>query len=178
MSDNAKKHNNVNGTGALAKAPRSAGYKNQACAGRYQATDPHYSEVAPSGRSGQKRHRTPQKSDKTQYHHLRFGSINTRTAKDAIKLTELVSHSKYLKHDITFLQETHISGHQTFNFDDPHLNGWLVINSGLKNKARAGVGIIFSPNTKIHDIEVVLEGRILLVRATETNPKHEGQIKK
>ncbi len=83
-----------------------------------------------------------------------------------MKLTELVSHSKYLKHDITFLQETHISGHQHFTFDDPLRKGWLVINSGYKQKARAGVGIIFSPNAKIHDIEVVLEGRILLVRAT------------
>ncbi len=51
----------MNGTGGLVKAPRSAGYKYQACTGRYQTTDPHYSEVAPSGRSGQKGRRAPKK---------------------------------------------------------------------------------------------------------------------
>ena len=169
MSDNRENHNNVNGTGVLMKVPRSAGNKFQACAGRYRTTDPHYSEVAPSGRSGQKGHQNPPKSktvDSKQFQKLCFGSINTRTAKDAMKLTQLISHSKHLKHDITFLQETHITGHQHYKFDDPILKGWSFVNSGYKSKARAGVGIILSPDTEIHDINVVLEGKILLIKLT------------
>ena len=78
--------------------------------------------------------------------------------KDPIKLAQCISQCKFLKNDITFMQETHITGHQTTVFDDAQLKGWTFVNSGMKMKASAGVGIALSPNVKI------LEGRILSIR--------------
>ena len=63
------------------------------------------------------------------------------------------------------MQETHITGHHTKQIDDDHLNGWTFINSGLKVISSAGVGIALSPNVKLIDMEIILEGRILLARA-------------
>ena len=62
------------------------------------------------------------------------------------------------------MQETHITGHHTTKFYDEHLTGWTFINSGLKVKSSAGVGIALSPNVKLIDMEIILEGRILLAR--------------
>ena len=62
------------------------------------------------------------------------------------------------------MQETHIIGHQTTNFTDEHLNGWTFVNSGLKVKASAGVGIALSPNVKLEDVKNILDGRIILIR--------------
>ena len=62
------------------------------------------------------------------------------------------------------MQETHIIGYSTIVFDDDHLKGWTYINSGLKSKASAGVGISLSPNVKLVDITKILDGRILLER--------------
>ena len=82
--------------------------------------------------------------------------------KDPIKLAQCISQSKYLKHDITFMQETHIIGHSTIVFDDDQLKGWTYINSGLKSKASAGVGIALSPNVKLVDITNKLTGGYFL----------------
>ena len=73
-----------------------------------------------------------------------------------------------MKHGITFIQETHRIGNQTTVFDenDNELDVWTIINSGMKMKASAGVGIALSPNVRIVDVENILEGRILLVRLT------------
>ena len=85
--------------------------------------------------------------------------------KEQIKLAQCIPHWKFLKNDITFLQESHIIGHQTTTFKDTELEGWTYINSGMKTKASAGVGIALSPNVKIIDIDnSIFEGRILLVR--------------
>ena len=62
------------------------------------------------------------------------------------------------------MQETHIIGHDTIIFHDTELKGWQFINSAMKLKSRAGVGLILSPNVKIVDINNIFEGRILLVR--------------
>ena len=62
------------------------------------------------------------------------------------------------------MQETHIIGHNTIIFHDTDLNGWQFVNSGMKLKSRAEVGLILSPNVKIVDINNIFEGRILLVR--------------
>ena len=62
------------------------------------------------------------------------------------------------------MQETHIIGHQTTNFTDEHLNGWTFVNSGLKVKASAGVGVALSPNVKLEDVENILDGIIMLIR--------------
>ena len=43
-------------------------------------------------------------------------------------------------------------------------HGWTFINSGLKCKASAGVGMALLPDVKLIDIENILEGRILLAR--------------
>ena len=58
----------------------------------------------------------------------------------------------------------HHDRHQTTNFTDEHLNGWTFVNSGLKVKASAGVGIALAPNVKLEDVENILDGRILLIR--------------
>ena len=43
--------------------------------------------------------------------------------------------------------------------------GWKFIYSGLKSKAKAGVGIVLSPEVKLIDIDDnIFDGRILLVR--------------
>ena len=84
--------------------------------------------------------------------------------KDPLKLAQCISQCKVLKHHITFMQETHIIGHKTTIFEDDELKGWTFINSGLKGKASAGVGIALSPDVKLEDIENIIEGRILLAR--------------
>ena len=84
--------------------------------------------------------------------------------KDPMKLAQCISQCKFLKH-ITFIQETHIFGQNTIKFDDAELCGWTFINSGLRGKASAGVGIVLSPDVKLVDIDdTILDGRILLVR--------------
>ena len=146
---------------------RRAGYQGSRPSVRGQAevekyaTGHHYSEVTSSGWPKSKRHRT---HNNNFFHNICIGSINTRTIKDPMKLAPSISQCKFLKHDITFMQETHITGHQTTTFDDTELKGWTFINSGMKTKASAGVGIALSPNVKIIDINNILEGRILLVR--------------
>ena len=85
--------------------------------------------------------------------------------KDQMKLAQCVMQCKFLKHDITFMQETHILGQGTTKFKESEIEGWRYINSGLKSKASAGVGIVLSPDVKLIDInDTILDGRILLVR--------------
>ena len=147
---------------------RHAGYQGSRPSVRGQAevekyaTGHHYSEVASSGWSTDKRLRT----QNFKYHHeICIGSINTTTMKDPMKLAQCISQCKFLKHNITFIQETHIFGQKTTKFDDTELCGWTFINSGLKSKASAGVGIVISPDVKLVDIDdTILDGRILLVR--------------
>ena len=98
------------------------------------ATGHHYSEVTSSGWSKSKRYRT-EKNNSAFYHSILIGYINTTTMKDPLKLAQCISQCKFLKNDITFMQETHITGHHTTKFDDDHLNGWTFINSGLKVKS-------------------------------------------
>ena len=124
-------------------------------------TGHHYSEVASSGWSTHKRYRT---QNTEQHHKICIGSINTTTMKDPLKLAQCISQCKFLNHHITFMQETHITGHNTTIFDDTELNGWTFINSGLKGKASAGVGIVPSPDVELIDIENNIEGIILLAR--------------
>ena len=126
-------------------------------------TGHHYSEVASSGWPGN--HKRLQTQNNIHHHKICIGSINTTTLKDPIKLGQCISQCKFLKHSITFVQETHIFGRQTTKFDDAELSGWMFINSGLKSKSSAGVGIILSPEIKLIDIDDnILDGRILLVR--------------
>ena len=71
----------------------------------------------------------------------------------------------YLKRILfSFVQETHRTGQHTIEFNDSLLNGWKFINSGFQNKSSAGVGLIISPQSEIIDINVVMEGRILVVK--------------
>ena len=103
------------------------------------ATGHHYSEVTSSGwpnRKGTKLKTT----NKALFHHsVSIRSINTTTMKDPLKLAQCISQCKFLKNDITFMQKTHITGQQTTNFDDEHLNGWTFVNSGLKAKLVQGL---------------------------------------
>ena len=69
-----------------------------------------------------------------------------------------MSQCKFLKNDITFMQETHIIGNHTVIFDDTELKGWTFINSGMKAKASAGVGKALSQDVKIVDINNILDG--------------------
>ena len=127
-------------------------------------TGHHYSEVASSGWSGTKSSRT----HNTKHHHnICIGSINTTTMKDPMKLAPCISQCKFLKHSITFVQETHNFGQNVTKFENNELSGWKFINSGLKSKASTGVGIVFSPEVKLVDIDdTIIDGRILLVRIT------------
>ena len=81
--------------------------------------------------------------------------------KDPLKLAQCISQCKVLKHHITF---TYIIGHKTTIYDDDELIVWTFINSGLKGKPSAGVGIALAPDVKLLDIENFIEGRILLAR--------------
>ena len=79
-------------------------------------TGHHYSEVTPSGWSG---HKKRLQTHNTKHHHkICIGSINTTTMKDPMKLAQCISQCKFLKHSITFVQETHIFGRHTTKFDD------------------------------------------------------------
>ena len=129
------------------------------------ATGRHYSEVDSSGWSGIKSSRTRFNNIKHQQK-ICIGSINTTTLKDPMKLAQCISHCKFSKHSVTFIQETHIFGQHTIKFEnDGNLSGWTFINSGLKSKASAGVGIVLSPEVKLIDIDdKILDGRILIVR--------------
>ena len=97
---------------------RRAGYQGSRPSVRGQAevekyaTGHHYSEVTSSGWSKSKRYRT-QKNTNAFYHSILIGSINTTTMKDPLKLAQCISQCKFLKNDITFMQETHITGHHT-----------------------------------------------------------------
>ena len=97
---------------------RRAGYQGSRPSVRGQAevekyaTGHHYSEVTPSGWSTSKRYRT-QKNTNAFYHSILIGSINTTTMKDPLKLAQCISQCKFLKNDIIFMQETHITGHHT-----------------------------------------------------------------
>ena len=84
--------------------------------------------------------------------------------KDTMKFARSMSQCKFLKNDTTFMHETHIIENHTTIFDDTEIKGWTFINSGMKAKASAGVGIALSPNGKIVDICNILDGRIILVR--------------
>ena len=149
---------------------RRAGYQGSRPSVRGQAevekyvTGHHYSEETSSGWPKSKRRRTHKNKSNIFHHSVCIGSINTRTMKDPMKLAQCISQCKFLKNDITFIQETHIIGHNTIDFDDIDLKGWTFINSGMKIEASAGVGIALSPNVEIVDINNISEGRILLVR--------------
>ena len=130
--------------------------------GEKSVTGHHYSEVTSSGWPKSKRHRT--QNNNNFHHSIGLGSINTRTMKDPMKLAQCISQCKFLHNDITFMQETHITGFETITFHDTELKGWQFVNSGMKIKSRAGVGLALSPNVKIMDINNIIEGRILLVR--------------
>ena len=128
-------------------------------------TGRHYSGVASPGWPKPKRLRTHKIK---RNHNILIGSINTTTMKDPMKLAQCISECKFLKHSITFFQETHIFGQKEIPFDDKNdkeLCGWTFINSGLKSKASAGVGIALCPDVELIDIDNnILDGRILLVR--------------
>ena len=82
----------------------------------------HYSEVASSGWSIHKRHRT-----RYEHHYdICIGSINTTTMKDPLKLAQCIHQCKFLKHHITFFQETHITGHKTTILDYSDLK-WVDV---------------------------------------------------
>ena len=81
-----------------------------------------------------------------------------------MKLVQCLAQCKSLGHSLTFIQETHMIGNRTIPFEDKELSGWRFINSGLKNKAQAGVGIALAPDVELIDIENILDGRILLIR--------------
>ena len=98
-------------------------------------------------------------------HEMSFGTINCRTLKDDIMLAQAVTAAKSLKHDLTFVQETHRTGNERLDFVDK-LSGWCFINCGLKVKHAHGVGIIISPGVTIHDIEHIMPGRILYAMLT------------
>ena len=86
--------------------------------------------------------------------------------KDPLKLIECLCQCKKLNQQITFFQETHITGNQTIKFDNhDQLKGWTFINCGFKAKAYGGVGIALSPGTRVLDIDNAMNGRILLIRA-------------
>ena len=76
----------------------------------------HYSEVASSGRPQNKRQRTNEKT--TKFHRkISIGSINTTTTKDPLKLAQCILQCKTLNHSITFIQETHVCGKNTIEFE-------------------------------------------------------------
>ena len=95
---------------------------------------------------------------------FRIGTINVQTANDELKLAEYVIHVKNLQHDVCLFQETHMTGKDEIEFDDPVLKGWKFIYSGFKKKAQAGVGIALAPHVKLEDVMHVEAGRILGVR--------------
>ena len=102
--------------------------------GRHRQTGYDYSEVVSSGWANDKRYRTNKnktllqkhpicRTQNTEYYrNICIGSINTTTMKDPMKLAQCLSQCNVLKHQITFMQETHITGHNTTIFDDVELN--------------------------------------------------------
>ena len=102
---------------------------------------------------------------KSEINSLRVGSINMLTLKDEMKVPQAILQCKYLNHDLTFIQETHMTGSDTIKFESGECKGWSLIYSGFKQKHAAGVGIAVSPNVKVVDIDNAMEGRILIVRA-------------
>ena len=86
---------------------RRAGYQglrppvgSQAGVEKY-VTGHHYSEVTSSGWPGSnKRHRT--KNNNSFHHRVCIGSINTRTMKEELKLSQCILQCEFLKNDITF----------------------------------------------------------------------------
>ena len=112
-------------------------------------TGRHYSKVASSGWSQNKRLRTRNIKNTKFHRKISIGSINTTTMKDPMKLAQCIAQCKALDHSLTFIQETHLIGNRTIPFKDPELCGWRFINSGLKGKAKDGVGIALSPDVEL-----------------------------
>ena len=77
-----------------------------------------------------------------------IGTINVRTAKEELKLSEFVLQVKNNKNDICLFQETRINGDGEIEYDDPLLKGWQVLYSGFKKKSQAGVAIVLAPHVK------------------------------
>ena len=100
-----------------------------------------------------------------------IGTINLQTAKEELKLAEYVMHVKNNKNDICLFQETHKTGNDVIDFEDPVLKGWRVIYSGFKKKAQAGVAIVCAPHVTVEDEIFVKEGRIVGARVTVNGTK-------
>ena len=70
---------------------------------------------------------------------FRIGTINVRTAREEIKLTEYVTHAKNIKQDVCCFQETRRTGNGEIEYDDEILKGWKVFYSGFKQRSQGGV---------------------------------------
>ena len=135
--------------------------------GRHSASaKQHYSEVSSSG--CQRRHFKKGKESNLSFmpktKKISIGTINVNTCKDESMLFRTVKQCKALNQAFTFIQETHMSGCNTVEFEDDILKGWRFIYSGFPVKARAGVGIVLSPQVKLIEDKIWLEGRILSAR--------------
>ena len=100
-----------------------------------------------------------------------IGTINLQTAKEELKLAEYVMHVKNNKNDICLFQETHKTGNDVIDFEDPVLKGWRVIYSGFKKKSQAGVAIVCAPHVTVEDDIFVKEGRIFGARVIVNGTK-------
>ena len=111
--------------------------------------------------------KSKKKSDlKARSHTLQFGNVNVTTCKDEAKLVQTVIGVKDLGHLLTAVTETHKTGHGVIE-DWPEkagLEGWRFYYSGFDREARAGVGLVCSPECEVEEWEVVEKARIMYVR--------------
>ena len=82
-----------------------------------------------------------------------IGTINLRTAKKSYNLLNNAMHVKNIKNGVCLFQETHKTGNDGIDFEDPMLKGWRVIHSGLKKNAQAGVAIVCALHVTVEDEE-------------------------
>ena len=103
---------------------------------------------------------------KANAHNMFIGNINVTTVKCDAKLTQVMCGSRDLRHEICGLTETHKIGSGVIDTwpQNADLDGRILVFSGFKKKAEAGVALSLSRNCILEEYLVIQEGRILYCR--------------
>ena len=92
------------------------------------------------------------------------GTLNTKTLRDDFKLASLAISCAKLSQDLLLIQETHRNDSEDLTINHKHFSHWRFVGSGLLTGARAGVGILLSPNCQLISHSFPLPGRIIAAK--------------
>ena len=78
---------------------------------------------------------------------LRLATINSNTLSSEIKRGQIVNECEFYKLDVTFIQESRMTGKGTNEYGK-----YRMIHSGYATKREAGVAFVISPKVELVDI--------------------------